>query len=44
MCYHGISSKEVANFLYKEGYINVFSLDGGYSAWRKYTLEQKRKR
>jgi thiosulfate sulfurtransferase len=32
-CYHGISSQSVAGWLEEQGYENVYSLTGGYSAW-----------
>lgn len=35
MCYHGISSKTAAEFIYNQGFSNVYSIDGGYDAWRK---------
>ena len=33
-CYHGNSSKSAAKYLVDEGFINVFSLDGGYELWK----------
>ena len=32
-CYHGHSSQNVAAFLAGEAFQEVYSLDGGYSAW-----------
>ncbi|MBT1446150.1 thiosulfate sulfurtransferase GlpE [Shewanella sp. JM162201] len=33
VCYHGISSQNAANYLAEQGFDDVYSLDGGYSAW-----------
>jgi len=33
VCYHGISSQNAAAYLAEQGFDQVFSLDGGYSAW-----------
>ncbi|MEZ0121766.1 MAG: thiosulfate sulfurtransferase GlpE [Candidatus Reddybacter sp.] len=33
VCYHGHSSQGAANYLADQGFSNVYSLDGGYSAW-----------
>lgn len=35
MCYHGISSKGAAEFLFNQGFSEVYSIDGGFEAWRK---------
>ena len=32
-CYHGNSSKDIAQMLCDFGFSNVYSLDGGYTAW-----------
>ena len=32
-CYHGNSSRKVASFLSDNGFNNVYSLIGGFSAW-----------
>ncbi len=32
-CYHGHSSQNVAEFLVQQGFEDVYSLDGGYTAW-----------
>jgi rhodanese-related sulfurtransferase len=32
-CYHGNSSKDVAQLICEFGFSNVFSMDGGYTAW-----------
>ena len=35
MCYHGNSSKGAAQYLLQQGYDEVYSLDGGFEAWRR---------
>ena len=35
MCYHGHSSISAAKFLVEQGFSAVFSVDGGFEAWRK---------
>lgn len=37
-CYHGISSRNVAAFLLRNGYEKVYSLQGGFAAWEKANL------
>lgn len=32
-CYHGNSSKDVAQLICEFGFFNVYSMDGGYTAW-----------
>jgi len=32
-CYHGHSSQSAASFFVEQGFVNVYSLDGGYAAW-----------
>jgi thiosulfate sulfurtransferase len=34
-CYHGNSSQQAAQFLIHQGFEQVYSLDGGYEAWRQ---------
>ncbi|MCP4323528.1 MAG: thiosulfate sulfurtransferase GlpE [Psychromonas sp.] len=34
LCYHGISSKGVAQYLCDQGYKDVYSVDGGFESWR----------
>ena len=34
ICYHGNSSKGVAQYLSEQGYIDVYSVDGGFADWR----------
>lgn len=33
MCYHGNSSQMVAEFLFQQGFADVYSIDGGYEEW-----------
>ncbi len=33
VCYHGHSSQGAASFLVDQGFADVYSLDGGYTAW-----------
>lgn len=33
-CYHGISSRNAAQFLAAQGFNEVYSLDGGFEGWR----------
>ncbi|ELR64057.1 Thiosulfate sulfurtransferase GlpE [Photobacterium marinum] len=35
MCYHGISSQGAAQYLVNQGFDTVYSLDGGFEAWRR---------
>lgn len=32
-CYHGVSSRDLAEFLVKYGFTKVFNLEGGWQAW-----------
>ncbi|MBV1871825.1 MAG: hypothetical protein KUG83_04700, partial [Gammaproteobacteria bacterium] len=32
-CFHGHSSLSAASFFSEKGFTNVYSLDGGYTAW-----------
>ncbi|MGD8569102.1 MAG: ankyrin repeat domain-containing protein [Gammaproteobacteria bacterium] len=34
-CYHGNSSKDIAQMLCDFGFSNVYNLDGGYTAWQR---------
>lgn len=34
MCYHGNNSQMVAQYLTKVGFDDVYSINGGYEAWR----------
>jgi thiosulfate sulfurtransferase len=33
-CYHGNSSQGAANYFSELGFVEVYSIDGGYEAWR----------
>jgi thiosulfate sulfurtransferase len=33
-CYHGNSSQQAAQFLLSQDFTDVYSLDGGFSAWQ----------
>jgi len=33
VCYHGMSSQSAASYLNEQGFDDIYSLDGGYSAW-----------
>ncbi|MFV0419896.1 MAG: thiosulfate sulfurtransferase GlpE [Dysgonomonas sp.] len=33
ICYHGNSSQSLAQYLSSHGFMNVYSVDGGYEAW-----------
>lgn len=33
MCYHGISSRNTAQFLVEQGYERVYSIKGGFEGW-----------
>ncbi|WCE29619.1 thiosulfate sulfurtransferase GlpE [Vibrio sp. SCSIO 43137] len=33
MCYHGVSSQGAAQYLVNQGYEEVYSVDGGFTAW-----------
>ena len=33
-CYHGNSSQSAAAFLVEKGFENVYSIDGGFEAWK----------
>jgi thiosulfate sulfurtransferase len=33
-CYHGISSQNASTFLAEQGFTTVYSLEGGFEAWR----------
>jgi thiosulfate sulfurtransferase len=34
-CYHGHSSQSAAQYLAKEGFKQVYSMDGGFAEWAK---------
>lgn len=33
VCYHGISSQQAAEMLSQQGFVDVYSMDGGFEAW-----------
>lgn len=35
ICYHGISSRNVAMYLMEQGYTNVYSVTGGFEGWQR---------
>ncbi|WP_018691626.1 thiosulfate sulfurtransferase GlpE [Algicola sagamiensis] len=35
VCYHGVSSQGAAQYLLEQGFEEVYSMDGGFEAWRK---------
>ena len=34
VCYHGISSQQAAQVIAQQGFETVYSMDGGFEAWR----------
>lgn len=34
-CYKGFSSQSAANFLLEEGFVEVYSMSGGFDAWMR---------
>lgn len=37
-CYHGNNSKIVADYFFRRGFNNAYSVDGGYQAWDELLL------
>lgn len=35
MCYHGVSSQGAAQYLVNQGFEEVYSIDGGFDAWKR---------
>lgn len=35
MCYHGVSSRNTAQFLVEQGFDQVYSVKGGFDAWER---------
>ena len=35
-CYHGISSQSVAQHLVEQGFAEIYSLQGGFEAWKEH--------
>lgn len=40
-CYLGNSSRDLSSFLTKLGFKNVYNLIGGFTAWKKFSVQQK---
>jgi rhodanese-related sulfurtransferase len=40
-CYHGISSKDVAQIFSDFGCTNVYSLEGGYASWQANVMPER---
>ncbi|MCH8501675.1 MAG: thiosulfate sulfurtransferase GlpE [Aliidiomarina sp.] len=40
VCYHGVSSQSAGQYLAEQGFENVYSLDGGMTAWATSFPEQ----
>lgn len=34
VCYHGVSSQQAAQVIAEQGFNSVYSMDGGFEAWR----------
>ncbi|RDV23965.1 thiosulfate sulfurtransferase GlpE [Alteromonas aestuariivivens] len=34
VCYHGVSSQQAAQVIAQQGFEQVYSMDGGFEAWR----------
>lgn len=34
VCYHGNSSQPAAQFLAEQGFVDVYSMDGGFESWK----------
>lgn len=34
VCYHGVSSQQAAQVIAQQGFSEVYSMDGGFEAWR----------
>lgn len=34
VCYHGVSSQQAAQVIAQQGFEDVYSMDGGFEAWR----------
>ncbi|EKE81509.1 thiosulfate sulfurtransferase GlpE [Idiomarina xiamenensis] len=39
VCYHGVSSQGAAQYLINQGFENVASMDGGFTAWAQHYPE-----
>lgn len=40
VCYHGNSSQGAARYLIEQGFAEVYSLDGGFTAWEQQQPDQ----
>ena len=38
-CYHGFSSQSAAQFFSQNGFADVYSIDGGFEEWKKFSLK-----
>ena len=38
ICYHGVSSRNAAQFLVEQGFEQVYSVKGGFDAWQRSEL------
>ncbi len=38
-CYHGFSSQNAAQFFSENGFVDVYSVDGGFEEWQKFSLK-----
>ncbi len=38
MCYHGVSSQGAAQYLFNQGFEDVYSIDGGFEAWQRQNM------
>ena len=38
-CYHGLSSQNAAQFFSENGFADVYSVDGGFEEWKKFSLK-----
>lgn len=38
ICYHGVSSRNVAMYLIEQGYTQVYSVIGGFEGWQRASL------
>ena len=38
-CYHGFSSQNAAQFFSENGFADVYSVEGGFEEWKKFSLK-----
>lgn len=36
ICHHGIRSRQVAQFMYQQGFSRIINMEGGMAAWSQY--------